>query len=188
MVPNCGNIKTDTGAGMPRIGEPSQWITRWAREIPKSGTVLDLACGAGRHTRWLLAQGFAVLAVDRDLDALADLAGQPRLETQQADLEDGSGWKLANRQFAAVVVANYLHRPIMADIVAAVAPGGLLIYETFARGNERFGKPSNPDFLLRPGELLEWAVPALNVLAYEATTVDGARPAVIQRIAARRGV
>ena len=186
MVANCGNIKMPAESGGARIGEPSQWIARWANTIRPQGMVLDLACGTGRHTRLLLERGFSVLAVDRDLAGMADLAGQARLETLHIDLEDGAGWKLGARKFDGIVVANYLHRPIMSDIVAAVGPGGMLIYETFALGNERFGKPSNPDFLLRPGELLEWAVPALTVLGYEQVLTDGPRPALMQRLAARR--
>jgi SAM-dependent methyltransferase len=171
---------------MHTIAPPSPWVVRWASAIPAGGTVLDLACGSGRHTRYLLSQGLAVLAVDRDLAGVADLTSAPRFESMQADLESGAPWPLAERRFAGVVVTNYLHRPIMAKIVAAVAPGGVLIYETFAQGNERLGKPSNPDFLLRSGELLDHARPALEVLAYEALTTQGERPAVIQRIAARR--
>ena len=171
--------------GMCTIAQPSPWVVRWASMIVAAGAVLDLACGSGRHTRYLLGLGLSVLAVDRDLAGVADLLGTPGFASLAADLEGGAPWPLPDRRFDGVVVTNYLHRPIMAKIVAAVAPGGVLIYETFAQGNERFGKPSNPDFLLRPGELLDHARP-LEVLAYEALITRGERPAMIQRIAARR--
>ena len=168
------------------VPAPSPWVCRFAPLIAPAGTVLDLACGAGRHLRWLLTKGHSVTALDRDLDKLGDLTAGARLEMIQADLEDGTAFPLAGRRFAAVVVTNYLHRPILPDIVAAVGPGGLLLYETFAQGNERFGRPSNPDFLLRPGELLDAVRPELTILAYEDLVQDEPKPAAIQRIAARR--
>ena len=161
----------------------SPWITRFCGLVPAGGTVLDLACGAGRHVRLFLARGHPVLALDRDTTRLADLAGTPGLEVLQADLERAP-WPLGGRRFAGVVVTNYLHRPILPVIVAAVAPGGALLYETFAAGNERFGRPSNPDFLLRPGELLEAVRGRLTVAAYENLEVEAPRRAVVQRIAA----
>lgn len=164
----------------------SAWVRRFAPLIPSGGEVLDLACGSGRHLRLLLTRGHPVVGIDRDLSQLADLAGAPGLELIRADLEDGRPWPLAERQFAGVVVTNYLHRPLLPAIVRAVAPGGMLIYETFALGNEQFGRPKNPDFLLRPGELLEAVAGQLEVLAYENLGVDEPRPAVVQRIAARR--
>jgi SAM-dependent methyltransferase len=162
-------------------GAPSPWVVRFAERIPK-GPVLDLACGAGRHVRFLLAQGHSVVAVDRNLSGLADLADS-RLERIEADLEAGP-WPLGERRFATVVVTNYLWRPLLPRLVAATAPAGLLIYETFALGNERFGKPSNPDFLLRPGELLDSVAGILSVIAYEHLRRDAPHPAVIQHIAA----
>ncbi len=169
--------------------EPSAWVRRFLPEIPRDGpgqaTVLDLACGGGRHSRLVLAAGYAVVALDRDLSGVADLAGQPGFQGFECDLENGRPFPLAGRRFAGVVVTNYLHRPLLPAVVAAVAPGGLLIYETFAQGNERFGRPRNPDFLLRPGELLEAVRGRLRVLAYEDLTIDTPRPAAVQRIAAR---
>ena len=162
----------------------SAWIGRFASLVPAAGPVLDLACGSGRHARLFLERGHPVTALDRDLSRLTDLAGHPGLETIEADLEDGSAFPLAGRQFAGLVVANYLHRPLLPAIVEAVAPGGCLIYETFAQGNERFGKPSNPDFLLAPGELLEATHGRLRVLAYEDLVVEDPRPAAVQRICA----
>lgn len=164
--------------------EPSSWVRRFADRIPAGGPVLDLAAGNGRHTRLFLGLGHPVTAVDRDVASLADLRANAAVTVLAAELEDGRPWALGDRCFAGVIVTNYLHRPLLPAIVAAVAPGGCLIYETFAAGNERFGKPSKPDFLLRPGELLEAVRGQLTVLAYENLEVTEPRPAAIQRIAA----
>lgn len=165
---------------------PSPWVRRFAARLPKGGTVLDLACGAGRHTRLLLARGHPVLALDRDVSSIADLAGRPGLEVMAADLEGGGRFPLADRRFAGVVVTNYLYRPILPALVQAVAPGGVLIYETFAKGNEKFGRPANPDHLLDPGELLEAVRGQLRVIAYEDRIVRRPWPAAVQRICAVR--
>ncbi len=172
--------------GHGTLGQPSDWVVRFADAVPAGGAVLDLACGGGRHTRLFLERGHTVVAVDRDLAGLADQAGQENLEQIQVDLEDGRPFPLRGRRFAGVVVTNYLFRPLLAPLVAAVAPGGVLIYETFARGNERFGRPSNPDFLLEPGELLEAVRGRLRVLAYEDLIVERPKPAAVQRISAAR--
>ena len=173
-----------TGAH-PGITAASPWIRRFAGLVLSGSRVLDLASGGGRHSRLFLERGCRVLAVDRDIAALADLRSHPRLEAMAVDLEAGDASPLAGRQFHAVVVVNYLHRPLLADLVASVAPGGLLLYETFAVGNERFGRPRNPDYLLHPGELLAAVRGRLRVLAYEDLAVDEPRPAAVQRIAAR---
>jgi len=179
MVPGSDAASRRSGA------EPSAWVRRFLHHIPPAGTVLNLACGGGRHCRLALEAGHSVLAIDRDLSGVADLTGRPGFEALRADLENGGPLPAAGRRFAGIVVTNYLHRPLLPDLVAAVAPGGLLLYETFARGNERFGRPRNPDFLLRPGELLEAVRGRLRVLAYEDLIVDEPRPAAVQRIAAR---
>ena len=166
---------------------PSSWVARHANLIPKAGSVLDLAAGGGRHTRYFKGLGYAVVAVDRDVSALADLAGDAQTEVIAADLEGGAPWPLGDRQFAGIVVTNYLHRPLLPRIAASLGPGGVLIYETFGTGNERFGKPSNPDFLLQPGELLGFAeTEGLTVRAYHCGAVAEPRPAVLQRIVAKR--
>jgi SAM-dependent methyltransferase len=162
----------------------SDWVARFAGVVPAGGPVLDLASGKGRHARLFLRLGHPVTAIDIDLAGIADLRGDARLEAIQADLESGAPWPLPGRRFAGVVVTNYLHRPLFPGILDAVAPGGALIYETFAVGNERFGRPSNPDFLLRPGELLELVRGRLEVLAYENLEVAEPKPAMVQRIAA----
>lgn len=160
---------------------PSPWVERFAPCLP-GGAVLDVACGSGRHVRLFLARGHPVVALDRDLSGLP---AHPLLEAIAFDLETGAPWPLGARRFAGVVVTNYLHRPLFPALLGAVAPGGLLIYETFALGNERFGPPRNPDHLLRPGELLEVVRGRLEVIAYEHLAVAEPRPAVLQRIAAR---
>ena len=163
--------------------EPSPWIARWSHLVPAGGAVLDLACGRGRHMRWFAGRGHPVTGVDRDAEALAALAGVG--ETVAADIENGP-WPLDGRRFAAVVVTNYLWRPLFPRILEAVAPGGLLLHETFAQGNETVGKPSRPDFLLAPGELLR-AYSVLRVVGFE----DGflaAPDRFVQRIAAVREV
>ena len=162
---------------------PSPWVTRWATLIRPGGAVLDIACGAGRHARWLARLGFDVSAVDRDASLFRDPPAE--IELLEADLEGGP-WPYAGAAFDAIVVTHYLHRPLIATLVDSLAPGGVLIYETFARGNERFGKPSNPDFLLRPGELLEAVRGRLRVVGYEDLVVEEPRPAAIQRICARK--
>lgn len=167
---------------------PSSWVARHANLIPAAGPVLDLAAGGGRHTRYFKGLGHPVVAVDRDVTSLADLAGDAQIEVIAADLEGGSPWPLGERRFAGMVVTNYLHRPLFPKLAAALQPGGVLIYETFGIGNERFGRPSNPDFLLQPGELLAFAeAEGLTVRAYACGEVLEPRPAVLQRIVAARG-
>jgi SAM-dependent methyltransferase len=141
----------------------SPWVQRWSALIPAGASVLDVACGSGRHLRWFAQRGCRVTGVDRDAAAIESLQGVGELLV--ADIENGP-WPWPGRQFDAVVVTNYLWRPLLATLVGSVAPGGVLIYETFALGNEMVGKPSNPDFLLRPGELLQ-AAQGLRVLGYE---------------------
>jgi SAM-dependent methyltransferase len=172
--------KTSNGPGGALA--PSPWVVRFAALIGPGKSVLDLACGKGRHSRYLIEQGYRVTAVDRDTGGVRDLAA--RAEIIEADLEDGRPYPLSGRRFAGIVIANYLHRPLLAHLVAGLQPGGILIYETFARGNERFGKPTSPAFLLKPGELLDAVRGHLRVLAYEDLTLDEPKPAAVQRIAA----
>ncbi len=160
---------------------PSSWVRRWSHLAPAGRPVLDVACGAGRHMRWFAARGHPVTGVDRDPAALAvaGAAGQVVL----ADIEGGP-WPFTGQAFGAVVVTNYLWRPLLAALVDAVEPGGVLLYKTFAAGNETVGKPSRPDFLLRPGELLA-ACAGLRVVAYEDGFLE--QPArFVQRVAAVR--
>jgi SAM-dependent methyltransferase len=167
------------------VSPPSLWVTRWAALLPAAGRVLDLAAGSGRHSRWLAARGCRVEAVDRDPAALASLAQCPGVSTRVGDLEGGP-WPYKGAAFDGIVVTNYLHRPLFPHLRAALAEGGVIIYETFMQGNERYGRPSNPEFLLRPGELLELAA-GLQIVAYEAGRVTAPKAAVIQRLCAVRG-
>jgi len=162
---------------------PSAWVRRYAPLIAAGGTVLDLACGQGRHARHLAGLGYRVEAVDRDSAALAAVAGVTGVVTRCADLE-GSPWPYGAGQFDGIVVTNYLHRPLLPALLDALRPAGVLIYETFALGNEKLGRPSNPEFLLCPHELLQWVEGRLQVLAFEQGLVELPRPAVIQRICA----
>jgi SAM-dependent methyltransferase len=164
--------------------QPSPWVARFAPLIP-SGEALDLACGSGRHARLLAARGLTVIAVDRDAGAFAALE-EAGIVTVQHDLESpGSVWPFAPHSLAGIVVTNYLHRPLLGFIAGSLAPDGVLIYETFARGNEAFGKPSNPDFLLMPGELLGVAGRSgLRVLAFEEGIVTHPKSARVQRVCA----
>jgi len=159
------------------------WVNRFLPLIKPGGLVLDVAAGHGRHARYLASRGAYVLAVDRDPGALAALSGADGVATRVADLESGE-WPFAAASFDAIVVVNYLHRPLFPHLLDALKPDGALLYETFAVGNEAFGPPSNPDFLLRRDELLDWARARLAIVAFEQGRVDGARPGVVQRLAA----
>jgi len=159
---------------------PSDWVVRWAHLVER-GPVLDVASGCGRHARFFAARGLDVLAVDREAQAFGGT-----IKFVRADLEDGSPWPFAGQRFAGIVVANYLHRPLLKVLEESLDEGGVLLYETFMAGNERYGRPSNPQFLLRPGELLE-AFGALTVAAFEQGTLERPKKAVVQRICALRG-
>lgn len=168
-------------------GWTSPWVSRFLMAAAAGQVVLDVACGGGRHLRTALAAGYAVIGIDRDLSGVRDLNGKENVRLLQADLETGAAHPLRDlldgETFAAVIVTNYLWRPILPDIVAAVAEDGMLIYETFAQGNERFGRPRSPEFLLQPGELLEAIRPRLVAIAYEhGTLMEPQR--VVQRIVA----
>ena len=162
---------------------PSPWILRHAPLVASGASVLDVAAGRGRHSRLFAERGAKVTAVDRDAAGLAALDGLAGVRTLVADLE-ADPWPFAGRSFDAIVVANYLHRPLFEPLLAALAPDGVLIYETFAIGNERYGRPSNPEFLLNPGELLERVRGRLTVVAFEQGEIRLPRPAVVQRLAA----
>ena len=164
---------------------PSPWVLRFASLVANEGRVLDVACGAGRHARFFASLGHPVDAVDRDVSGFVNVPKSVRL--LQADIEAGP-WPYIGEKFTGVVITNYLHRPLMATLIGCVAPGGAFIYETFAAGNERYGRPSRAEFLLQPGELLEAVRGQLRVLAFEDIYVDLPKSAMVQRIAARRDV
>jgi SAM-dependent methyltransferase len=161
------------------ILQPSAWVVRWAALVER-GPVLDVASGSGRHARFFAARGLEVVAVDREPQEI------PGVAFVRADLEDGSPWPFAGRRFGAIVVTNYLYRNLFSVLAGSLEDRGILIYETFMAGNEKFGKPSNPAFLLEPGELLG-AFAGLTVLAFEQGVVQSPRPAALQRLCARRG-
>ena len=160
---NTPNLSTSVHA----LGAPSPWIARWSHLLPSGCEVLDVACGSGRHLQWFASRGHQVVGVDRDT-AAASLQ-VPAAQLVEADIENGP-WPFLTpqglRHFGAVVVTNYLWRPLLPTLLQSLAPGGLLLYETFAAGNESVGRPARPDFLLQPGELLQICV-GLQVVAYE---------------------
>jgi SAM-dependent methyltransferase len=166
------------------VSQPSPWIARYGGLVAARARVLDVACGHGRHARLFAARGCDVVAIDRDPAVLAAMSGEPRIETRAQDLESGHP-VLHGERFDAIVVVNYLHRPLLPELLAALADDGVLLYETFARGNEAYGRPANPAFLLEPGELLQVVAGRLVAVAFEQGLVATAeREAVIQRIAA----
>lgn len=167
-------------------GNASQWVRRFLPLIKAGGAVLDLACGGGRHSLLLAERGYRVVAVDRDAGALAQIeSASPGIETRVADLE-GEPWPFPGRAFDGIVATNYLFRPLLPTLLDSLGEHGVLIYETFMLGNERCGRPSNPDFLLRPHELLDLVRGKLNVVAFEQGQVSLPRPAVVQRLCAAR--
>lgn len=168
------------------ILDSSAWVSRYAPLISDSGPVLDLACGSGRHSGLLASMGHSVLAVDQNIPT-AEIFNSSFIEFLQMDLE-GETWPLEGRTFSAIVVTNYLYRPYLDRLPQMLLDGGILIYETFAQGNAQFGKPSNPDFLLNPGELLVLAAQYdLRVLGYEDIRLEEPKPAMVQRICAVNG-
>ena len=200
-------VEEQAAAGMrpsPACGpRPSPWVARFAHLVALGAPVLDVACGQGRHSLFFLERGHKVTAVDIEIGAMAALSGRAGLELVQADLEGpggaaalavmsgalgapGGAWPFGGRQFGAVVVVNYLWRPLFPALIAAVAPGGVLLYDTFGVGQERFGRPRNPDHLLRPGELLEAVRGKLEVRAYECGEVGEPIAAVRQSLCAVR--
>lgn len=186
----CPGRSSDPRPGHLGIKTPSPWIARFAALVPAGGAVLDVAAGGGRHARLFLERRHPVVCVDKDTAALDDLKDRPDAEILTLDLEGAAPpfaapSPLAGRVFAGIVVSNYLFRPHFDGLIAALAPGGVLIFETFARGNESFGKPRNPDHLLRAGELLDLARGRLQVVAYEhGLDQSGPTPGVRQRLCA----
>ncbi len=166
--------------------QPSLWVCRFAHLIREHGNVIDVACGTGRHAKWLAKLGYRVEAVDRDSTALAELEHIPGIRTRIADLETPA-WPYRDVQFDGVIVTNYLWRPHFDALLSMLSPDGVLIYETFMVGNEKVGRPSNPDFLLQPAELLDRVRGLLTVIAFEQGRIDLPKPAFVQRICARAG-
>jgi SAM-dependent methyltransferase len=163
---------------------PVDWVAKYSPLISSEGLVLDLACGKGRITRFLLAEGFSVVALDKDVSGLGDISSTQNLEIVQADLETGTTFPLQGRRFSGIVVVNYLHRPLFTALTDALGKGGVLIYQTFMQGNEAYGRPSNPDFLLKENELKDAFGKDLNVIAFEQGFTEHPKPAMIQKICA----
>ena len=163
----------------------SPWLQRYSSLIPNFGPILDIAAGSGRHTQYLLDKGHSVVSIDKDVSRLARIR-DARLSIAQVNLEVPRSWPFKSGAFAGIIVTNYLHRPLFPIIIKALAAGGLLVYETFAQGNEKFGKPTNPDYLLEPGELIQLTTGHLHIIGYEDVAVDQPKPARIQRICASR--
>lgn len=166
-------------------GKPSPWVIRHSALIPKGGQILDLACGSGRHAVWLAQQGYQVDAIDRDVQAVVNIMGLDNITVSILDLEAGEGLR-TDRRYDGIIVTRYLYRPILPILPQILNFGGVLIYETFMVGNERYGKPSNPDFLLLPDELLTVYAPLLSIVEFEQGAEQNPRSAVMQRICAKK--
>ena len=160
------------------------WVRKYISLIPSKKLVLDLACGSGRNTRFLLDKGYTVMALDKDVSQIADISGKPNLEIYKFDLETDVKFPFYEREFVGIVVTNYLYRPLFADLINALSHGGVLIYQTFMIGNEAYGRPSNPNFLLKENELNDTFAKKLDVVAFEEGYVESPEPAVVQRICA----
>lgn len=169
------------------VEPPSPWLEAYAGHIRPQGSVLDVAAGRGRNARWLAQQGFRVEAVDRDAEVMQAMRGIDGITLRVADLEQ-NGWPYKDQQFDAIVVCRYLHRPLFPHLIDSLAPGGVLIYETFMQGQAVYGKPSNPEFLLKPDELLEAFQPALEILAFEQGLQELPKPCMLQHLVGRKGI
>jgi SAM-dependent methyltransferase len=167
------------------LQQVSNWVERWSGLIQSSGKVLDLACGGGRHSIYLAKLGYCVDAIDRDTSVLDGLKRIEGITVIQHDLESNL-WPFDNDVYDGVVVTNYLHRPLFQNLIRSIKSGGILIYETFSVGNEKFGKPSNPNFLLKPGELLEITREQFRVIAFEEVYLSAPTPAMVQRVCAQK--
>ncbi len=174
----------DDSAHKHGLHETSAWVQRFLAGVKQAGSILDVACGAGRHMRLALEQGYSVTGIDSDLSQVEDLASRSDVGLIEADLESGRAFPLKDMRYDGVIVTNYLWRPVLSDIIGCVSDDGVLIYETYAAGHERHGKPCNPDFLLGNNELPEAVLPRLTIVAYEHGLRQGTHPKIVQRIAA----
>lgn len=184
MAPHLPFIMNKIGQYLPE--EPSAWIVKYAPLINKKGRVLDLACGNGRHAMWFAKYDFHVDAMDCDDQVTSNMVGINNINVIVVDVE-ASDWPQSDQRYDGLVVSRYLYRPLLQTLATMLNPGGVLIYETFMVGNERYGKPSNPDFLLRPNELFEVYSPLLSIVSFEQGEEEMPRPVVMQRICAIKG-
>ena len=168
------------------MAQISAWVRRFYDQIPKTGLILDLAGGSGRHTRFLTQKGFKLLLLDNDIAKAKDLQGVENIVLMEYDLEDGSTLPFPKSSFQGVVVTNYLYRPIFPQLLNLLDDGGILIYETFAVGNEKYGRPTNPDYLLKSGELISLVSSQMRIIAYEECLVGRPAKAYVQRITAAK--
>ena len=168
------------------MSQISEWVRRFYGQIPKNGLILDLAGGSGRHTRFLTQKGFKLLLLDNDIAKAKDLQDVENIVLMEYDLEDGSTLPFPKSSFQGVVVTNYLYRPIFPQLLNLLDDGGILIYETFAVGNEKYGRPTNPDYLLKSGELISLVSPQMRIIAYEECLVRRPTKAYVQRLTAAK--
>jgi SAM-dependent methyltransferase len=162
----------------------SDWVRKYISLIPSKKLVLDLACGSGRNTRFLLDQGYTVVALDKDVSQLADIVGKPNLQKYMFDLETNAKFPFGKHEFAGIIVTNYLHRPLFGDLINSLSHKGVLIYQTFMMGNEAYGRPRNPNFLLKINELSDVFSNKLDVVAFQQGYEESPTPSVVQKICA----
>ena len=165
---------------------PEEWVKKHIHLIPEKSTVADIACGKGRHTRLLLRRGFFVVAFDKDVSGLRDIPPTPNLRVVEVDLEADNECLKHPKEFSAIIVVNYLHRPLFDNLIHALKPGGILIYQTFMVGNERYGRPHNTDYLLKENELSTRLEAEFRIIEFDQGYIEYPKPAVIQKICATK--
>lgn len=168
------------------MAQISEWVRRYYRQFPKNGFILDLAGGTGRHARFLSQKGFKILLVDNQISKAKDLQNVEGIKLVECDLEDGNSLPFPASTFQGIVVTNYLYRPIFPQLLCLLEVGGILIYETFAVGHEKYGRPTNPDYLLKSGELINLVSPQMRVIAYEEHSITRPTKAYVQSLVAAK--
>ncbi len=168
------------------MAQISEWVKRFYSQIPKNGLILDLAGGSGRHTRFLAQKGFKLILLDNQIAKAKHLQNVENIELMEYNVEGGSSLPFLTSSFKGIVVTNYLYRPIFPQLICLLDDGGVLIYETFAVGHEKYGRPTNPDFLLKSGELISRISPQMRIIAYEERLITWPAKAYVQRIAAEK--
>ena len=161
--------------------KPNKWVECYSSLIPSGGSVLDLACGSGRHTGMLLNKGYQVTAVDIDTTLIKQNFSNKNLNIVKCDLESLSFWPFEKNSFLGIIVVNYLHRPLFSKIIESLREEGVLVYQTFADGHSRYGKPKNPDYLLKRGEL-KTVFDSMKIISYQHGYLSYPSQSIIQRI------